>query len=166
MAVGTFQKHALAVEVKPVAVAHLERAEAETLRNLMDDHAVLFEANLNLIQIGRFRRPEFRELNLRSEIISCQIHFDYFGMKGLANFFPIKRLDLRLDCIGIRWAIQKYIGKETPISACVNRNPLDELRRHRLQPHGPEDAAIHPVIASALGTVDGVIGGVFGDGHF
>jgi len=47
-----------------------------------------------------------------------------FGVKGFADILPVKRLDLRLNFIGIRRAREKNIGGETAVGLLVNGDAL------------------------------------------
>ena len=64
MAVRTLQNHRFPFHIKPVAVPHLHRAKAKPLPVTMDQRAVLFEPDFNLVKIRRLGRPGARRNHL------------------------------------------------------------------------------------------------------
>src|SRR5699024_1262792 len=54
------EQDSLAVEVQPVARAHFEGTEAETLLGAMDYAVALKQGDGQAVEVGRFRAPELR----------------------------------------------------------------------------------------------------------
>src|ERR1041385_1586062 len=97
MTVATFQNDALAVKVKAIAITNFKRAKTEALGNFVNRFAVLFQTNLNLIEMGCLGRPKFwrRDLGLKLNWFARN-----FFREWSADIFSVKRLNLSFNFIG------------------------------------------------------------------
>src|SRR5215469_14750319 len=58
VAIDAFQNHAPAIEIKAIAVADFERAEAKALAYLMDDFTSMLETEFDGVEVGSFGSPK------------------------------------------------------------------------------------------------------------
>ena len=166
--VRALQDDPLAVEVEPIASAHLEGAEAETLGENVRRPRLLRQSEPHAIEVGRLRCPELRRDNLRleSDPFLMRIHP---RAERLADSRPVRIEDLCRHLARRRGGAraQVHVHRKTSIGPRVNRRPVNEGRRQRFEIDRAEDTAEDPVVgAETFGAVHALIRRHLTDGDF
>ena len=140
MTIRAFQNNFVAVDVKSVTVMDFKRAESETLSDLVKHFSILLQTDFNAVKIGSFCRPQFWRGDLR---LQRNFFTRDFLFENCSDIFPGKRLDLRLNLIGIGDAIEKNISGKVWVSFVVEKDgQLSNINIDRGIGYGTEQEAI------------------------
>ncbi len=137
------------VHVEPVALAHIDGAEAKTLPGFVQHLCTLPELDHGGVQRRRFRAPQFRIGKIDFNTAFFHRHLD-----GVAHGLPLRIQQRHRNRIGLAFAPEEKVHREGAVGFRIDGHAINKLRRLGLQPDRTVDAAEDPEVGHALGVVD------------